>query len=119
MGNSGSYTNPTEHKSAADAPVMDPRSLRERAPGLRTHQGLPARNPRLAVVRGVGRRGGLNSQVLHRPTFDARGEPESVKRIRAAPQLQQLENVRASGALMDSLGVRNLRAPRPSDATQI
>lgn len=106
---------PAQMKGSA----VDPRLERPRAPGIGAPNGLPTINPRLAPTRGVARRGGLNSQVLHRPTYDVRGEPQSIRDFKAPPQMQQLENPRAVGSLMDSFEIRDLRSPRVNDYRQI
>ena len=92
--------------------VTDPMGLKARAPGQSARLGLPSRDPRLAIVRGHARRGGLITQVKFQQSLDPRGEVGVIKRRQTYPDVCQLVNPRAVGALRDSKGIKNLRSDR-------
>lgn len=92
--------------------VRDPIGLKARAPGLSARLGLPARDPRLAIVRGHARRGGLITQVKFQQSHDPRGEVSAVKDVKTYPDVCQLINPRAMGALRDSKQIKELRSDR-------
>jgi hypothetical protein len=93
-------------------PVTTDVYAKHRTPGLQSRRGLPASNPRLALTKGVGRRGGLANQVKYKQSLDPRGEVKSVRNQKKHPNTGQLFNPRAMGAMEDNYTIKGLRKDR-------